>query len=88
MPAEWEPHEATWLTWPTNRTTWPGSLLKEVENIYLQMIAALLPGEKVHLLVRDKSASAKVRRALSPKKIPLMDSIMRLPKLGACVTTS
>ena len=71
MPAEWESHEATWLTWPTNRVTWPGPLLKEVENIYLQMIAALLPGEKVHLLIRDKSASVKVRRALSPKKLPL-----------------
>ncbi len=24
MPAEWEPHEATWLAWPHNPTDWPG----------------------------------------------------------------
>ncbi len=24
MPAEWEPHAATWLSWPHNRKTWPG----------------------------------------------------------------
>lgn len=71
MPAEWETHEATWLTWPTNRITWPGPLLKRVEAIYLEMIAGLLPGEKVHLLVRDKATAAKVQKALKPKKAPL-----------------
>ena len=24
MPAEWEPHEATWIAWPHNRSDWPG----------------------------------------------------------------
>jgi agmatine deiminase len=24
MPAEWEPQEAVWLSWPHNRKTWPG----------------------------------------------------------------
>ena len=24
MPAEWEPHEATWIGWPHNKTDWPG----------------------------------------------------------------
>ena len=26
MPAEWEPHEATWIAWPHNRDDWPGTL--------------------------------------------------------------
>ncbi|MCG3173615.1 MAG: Agmatine deiminase [Myxococcota bacterium] len=26
MPAEWEPHEATWLTWPRDPITWPGKV--------------------------------------------------------------
>ncbi len=25
FPAEWEPHAATWLAWPHNRDTWPGT---------------------------------------------------------------
>ncbi|MDQ2869547.1 MAG: agmatine deiminase family protein, partial [Acidobacteriota bacterium] len=24
MPAEWEPHEATWIGWPHNASDWPG----------------------------------------------------------------
>ncbi|HVI10444.1 MAG TPA: agmatine deiminase family protein, partial [Candidatus Binatia bacterium] len=24
MPAEWEPHAATWLAWPHNHGDWPG----------------------------------------------------------------
>ncbi len=71
MPAEWERHEATWLTWPTNRTTWPGKLLKRVEEIYVQMIEALLPGEKVHLLVRDPKTAKAVSKRLNGRKYPL-----------------
>ena len=60
MPAEWEPHKATWLTWPTNKTTWPGKLLKEVELIYLRMMGALLAHEKVNLLISDPSAGKRI----------------------------
>ncbi|MBI5518902.1 MAG: agmatine deiminase family protein [Desulfovibrio sp.] len=24
LPAEWEPHAATWITWPQNARDWPG----------------------------------------------------------------
>lgn len=24
MPAEWEPHQATWLSWPHKEASWPG----------------------------------------------------------------
>ena len=68
MPAEWEPHEATWLTWPTNKITWPGKRLKIVESIYLQMMHALLPKEKVHLLVPDERTGRAVLSRLESKK--------------------
>lgn len=61
MPAEWEPHEATWLAWPHNDETWPGRL-REIEEIYLQMIEALLLQEKVHLLVNDERERDGVMR--------------------------
>jgi agmatine deiminase len=54
MPAEWEKHEATWLAWPHNQNTWPGKRLGAVEEICLQIIEALLPGEKIHLLVNHQ----------------------------------
>lgn len=54
MPAEWEKHEATWLSWPHNPITWPGKRMARVWDIYLQMLEGLLPGEKVKLLLASK----------------------------------
>ena len=68
MPAEWERHEATWLVWPANKITWPGRHLKIVESIYLDMMKALLPGEKVHLLVPDERCGRTVLKRLESKK--------------------
>ena len=70
MPAEWEPHRSTWLAWPKNKETWPGKLLKEVESIYLQMITALLPYEKVNLLVDDQKTVKRILGALGKKRMP------------------
>jgi agmatine deiminase len=64
MPAEWEPHAATWLAWPHNEETWPGKL-PEIEEIYLQMIEALTGHEKVHLLVDDEAERERVDKKLS-----------------------
>jgi agmatine deiminase len=60
MPAEWHPHHATWLTWPKDPETWPDRVT-QVEEIYLQMIAALTPHEIVNLLVDDDETEQKVR---------------------------
>ena len=64
MPAEWEPHRATWLSWPRNRVTWPGRLLKETRDVYLQMMRALLPGERVNLLVENQKTARSVQSIL------------------------
>lgn len=60
MPAEWHPHHSTWLTWPKDPETWPDRVT-QVEEIYLQMIAALTPYEIVDLLVDDEEAERVVR---------------------------
>jgi agmatine deiminase len=59
MPAEWEPHQGTWLSWPHNPETWPGCL-EGAERALADAVAALAPGEIVHVNVRDAAA----RRAL------------------------
>jgi len=64
MPAEWHPHQATWLTWPKDPETWPGRV-PQVEEIYLQMIAALTEHEIVNLLVDDEETEQLVRRRCS-----------------------
>ena len=64
MPAEWAPQEAVWLVWPKNTITWPDSMLERVEQAFLSEIRALLPGQKVRLLVDDVNASDRIRFAL------------------------
>lgn len=60
MPAEWRRHQATWLTWPKDPLTWPDRV-PLVEDIFLQMMAALTPHETVNLLVDDAATEAVVR---------------------------
>ena len=55
MPAEWEPHAATWLAWPSNRDDWPGRW-EPVPWIYAEMIRALR--EPVRLFVREPTVAA------------------------------
>ncbi len=63
MPAEWEPHAATWLTWPHNLESWPGKF-EPVPDIWARMVAALAPGERVEILVRDEAMCADVAARL------------------------
>ena len=56
MPAEWEPHAGTWLTWPHDPETWPSQDMEQVESDYLQIVKAIAQGEQTHILVQDKSA--------------------------------
>jgi agmatine deiminase len=59
MPAEWQRHSATWLSWPKDPLTWPDRV-PQVEEIFVQMIAALTPHEVVNLLVDDAETEAAV----------------------------
>lgn len=61
MPAEWHPHQSTWLTWPKDPETWP-ERVPQVEEIYLEMIAALTPHETVELLVDNEETEQQVRQ--------------------------
>lgn len=64
MPAEWEPHSATWLTWPHNRESWPGGF-DAIPEIWVEIVRLLSPGEHVHVLVNDEEARDGVRRRLT-----------------------
>lgn len=49
MPAEWEPHEATWLGWPHTRSDWPGRFAP-IPWAYGEIVRKLAPGEKVRVI--------------------------------------
>ena len=64
MPAEWEPHEATWLAWPHRRDDWPGKFAA-IPWVYCEIIRHLSRRERVRILVdrAQSRASKKLRRA-------------------------
>ena len=63
MPAEWEPHEATWLAWPHERTDWPGKFAP-VPWVYADIVRHLARVERVHILVQDRDEERAARRIL------------------------
>lgn len=63
MPAEWEPHEATWLSWPHNLGSWPGKF-EPVPAIFAEMVAALHEHEEVRILAGSDELEASARQAL------------------------
>lgn len=69
MPAEWEPHSGTWLTWPHSLETWSESVLPKVEQTYLSIIQALAPGETVHILVNDPACLESVKNKVADSSV-------------------
>jgi len=53
MPAEWEPHEATWIAWPHHEPDWPGKL-ECIPWVYAEIVRVLAPGERVEILCHDE----------------------------------
>ncbi|MFO0689569.1 MAG: agmatine deiminase family protein [Myxococcota bacterium] len=62
-PAEWEPHRATWLSWPHNRDTWP-TRLAGVEDAFCEMVRQIAPGEDVEINVGGAELAEHVRAKL------------------------
>lgn len=64
MPAEWAPHEATWITWPHFEGTWPGKL-DRIAPVYIEMVRALHTGETVHINALDEARASDIRSLLA-----------------------
>src|SRR3989338_1213832 len=67
MPAEWEPHAGTWLSWPYNPETWDGHLAG-AEKAFVEMIDALKSHEVVQLLVPNEEVKARALKILGNKR--------------------
>jgi len=63
MPAEWEPHEATWLGWPHEVTDWPGKF-PAIPWAFAEIVRLLSAVERVYLLVENRQAESRVRSIL------------------------
>ena len=65
MPAEWERHDATWVSWPKNQESFRGDVLAEVEGAYLKIIEEISKGERVEILVDSENEKTRVTEMLS-----------------------
>src|SRR6266480_3849459 len=63
MPAEWEPHAATWLAWPHYKLDWPGKF-EPIPWVYAEIIRYVSRHERVELIVKDAAAERLARKTL------------------------
>jgi len=61
MPAEWEHHDATWISWPHHEPDWPAKI-EAVRWVYAEIVRVLANHERVEILcdsqaVLDSAAS-------------------------------
>jgi len=64
MPAEWQPHAATWMAWPHDDEQWVG-MLEPVRREFTALIEAIGIREPVELVVADEESEADARRRLA-----------------------
>jgi len=63
MPAEWEPHRATWISWPHHEPDWPGKL-GPIPWVYAEIARILAEHEPVEILCQDGDVMESARLAL------------------------
>lgn len=65
MPAEWQKHEATWLSWPHNEEHWPGNF-GPIPAVFAKIAVTLSEGENVYICVKDQEMEDSARALIGP----------------------
>lgn len=63
MPAEWEPHCATWISWPHHEPDWPGKL-GPIPWVYAEIARVIADHEPLEILCHGEEVLAGARVAL------------------------
>jgi agmatine deiminase len=64
FPAEWSPHDATWIAWPHHEPDWPGKL-GPIPWVYAEIARALARFERVDILCHDDDVRANAQDTLA-----------------------
>lgn len=77
MPAEWEPHAATWMCWPFDDQEWKGHL-EGARREFQALVEAIAAVEPVRLLCHDEEVERDARARLGSvdihfHRVPLDD---------------
>ena len=68
MPAEWEPHRATWISWPHHEPDWPGKL-GAIPWVYAEIARAIAPHEPLEILCHNDAVLESARLALDSHNV-------------------
>lgn len=63
MPAEWEAHRATWISWPHHEPDWPGKFAP-VPWVYAEIARVIAQREPLEILCHTAAVMAGARAAL------------------------
>ncbi|MFM1802691.1 MAG: Agmatine deiminase, partial [Planctomycetota bacterium] len=63
LPAEWEPHESTWIAWPHQKEDWPGKF-GPIPWVFADIVRHLAQSERVDLIVPSKKKRDQVAEIL------------------------
>jgi agmatine deiminase len=69
MPAEWEPHRATWIAWPHHEPDWPGKL-EAVYWVYAEIVRLIAAQESVEILCTDGDSLVSARQHVDAHGVP------------------
>jgi agmatine deiminase len=64
MPAEWEPHAATFLAWPHEKSDWPGKF-EVIPWVFAELARLITRSERVRLIVRNAADRTYARAVLT-----------------------
>ena len=72
MPAEWEKHSATWITWPKQSSdSFNGEYYPPMLPGYCELIRQIAEGEEVHINVWDADHEKEILSILSRQSVPI-----------------
>lgn len=77
MPAEWEKHEGTILSWPHLKSDWPGKF-EPIPWVYTEIVKKLSFGEKVYIIIDPKLKKKSILSMLEMNEVNL-DNVEFIP---------
>ncbi|MDQ6888495.1 MAG: agmatine deiminase family protein [Gemmatimonadota bacterium] len=77
MPAEWEPHAATWIGWPHHRADWPGKF-ETIPWVYAEIVRVMHRHERIHVLCDGEEVREAALRVLLAHGVDLDRCVLHL----------
>jgi len=69
MPAEWEPHRATWISWPHHEPDWPGKIAA-IPWVYAEIARLIARHEPVEILCHSDEVRESALETLAAHRVP------------------